>query len=154
MGPSVRGRVAGPAPGCPGVTGRHASGRTPRPSPYSHTVDSTDLPAGSAAHSRCLPGSPSRFRISFSLHSKTLSPEAETGSQRSKRPSPCVRMGRSLRESPVTPLTLESEGLDGGSYSGLRSMASSQAPRPWFLEDPAVLPDGGGGLSICLSPRP
>lgn len=63
-------------------------------------------------------------------------------------------MGRSLQESPVTPRTPESEGLDGGSYSGLHSVASFQAPRARFPEDLAVLPDGGGGLCICLSPRP
>lgn len=54
----------------------------------------------------------------------------------------------------MTPRTPESEGLDGGSYSGLHSVASSQAPRARFPEDLAVLPDGGGGLCICLSPRP
>ena len=79
MGPSVGGRAAGPAPGCPGVTGRLASGRTPSPFPYSRTADSTDLPAGSAARSHCLLGSPSKFRISFSLHSKTLSPPPRGG---------------------------------------------------------------------------
>ena len=102
--------------------------RTPQTSPQAllHAATAYSAPPLSSE-------SPS---VSTARHSPHR-PEAETGSQRSKRPSPCVRMGRSLRESPVTPLTLESEGLDCGSYSGLRSMASSQAL-------PSLVPGGPG----------
>ncbi|CAI9153514.1 unnamed protein product [Rangifer tarandus platyrhynchus] len=58
--------------------GSHLAAPRP-PFPYARTVDSTDLPAGFAAHSHCLLSSPSKFGISFSLHSKTLSPPPRGG---------------------------------------------------------------------------